>query len=168
MIKFFKKGANTYYAVDSDHSLTTEEIKKLTWLFDGAQPSDETSIKGVFVGPRKEMITPWSTNAVEITQNMGINGIARIEEFLLSENDKEPSYDRMLQRVYHGLDESVFTITKSPDPIVYIDDIEKYNETEGLALNPEEIKYLNDLSSKIGRPLTDIRILTGQFRALPS
>ena len=158
MIKFFKKGANTYYAVDSDHSLTTEEIKKLTWLFDGAQPSDETSIKGVFVGPRKEMITPWSTNAVEITQNMGINGIARIEEFLLSENDKEPSYDRMLQRVYHGLDESVFTITKSPDPIVYIDDIEKYNETEGLALNPEEIKYLNDLSSKRGRPLTDSEV----------
>jgi phosphoribosylformylglycinamidine synthase len=27
------------------------------------------------------MITPWSTNAVEITQNMGIEGIIRIEEF---------------------------------------------------------------------------------------
>ena len=158
MIKFFKKGANTYYAVDSDHSLTTEEIKKLIWLFDEAQPSDETSIKGTFVGPRKEMITPWSTNAVEITQNMGINGISRIEEFLLSDSDEEPSYDKMLQRIYHGLDETVFTITKTPDPIVYIDDIEKYNETEGLALNPEEIKYLNDLSSKIGRPLTDSEV----------
>jgi phosphoribosylformylglycinamidine synthase len=40
-----------------------------------------------FVGPRAAMITPWSTNAVEITQNMGIKDIIRIEEFTSSTED---------------------------------------------------------------------------------
>ena len=40
------------------------------------------------MGPRREMITPWSTNAEEITQNMGISGILRIEEFTRVEDEK--------------------------------------------------------------------------------
>ena len=157
MISFFKKGADTIFAVDADHALSPSEVEKFKWLFDGAEPLNEKSIKGTFVGPRREMITPWSTNAVEITQNMGISGIFRIEEFAISESSN-PTFDKMLQRVYTTLDENTFKITKTPDEIVHIDNIEEYNIKEGLALNPEEIEYLKGLATKLGRPLTDSEV----------
>ncbi|MBQ0068594.1 MAG: phosphoribosylformylglycinamidine synthase, partial [Bacteroidales bacterium] len=116
-----------------------------------------SALAGTFVGPRREMITPWSTNAVEITQNMSMNGISRIEEFAVARG-KNPEHDRMLQHVYHTLDKDVFTITHEPDPIVYIDNIEEYNVQEGLALNPEEMDYLKGLADKLGRPLTDSEV----------
>lgn len=156
MITFFKKGANTIYAVGADHALSPKELEKLEWLLGGIQVQDDT-LRGTFIGPRKEMITPWSTNAVEITQNMAMTGIERIEEFTTTK-EKDPKYDKMLQRVYHTLDSDTFTITRTPDPIVYIDDIESYNKSEGLALSPEEVDYLKGLGKRLGRPLTDSEV----------
>ena len=156
MITFFKKGANTIYAVGADHALSPKELEKLEWLLGGIQVQDDT-LRGTFIGPRKEMITPWSTNAVEITQNMAMIGIERIEEFTTTK-EKDPKYDKMLQRVYHTLDCDTFTITRTPDPIVYIDDIEAYNKSEGLALSPEEVDYLKGLGKRLGRPLTDSEV----------
>ena len=156
MITFFKKGAKTIYAVDADHALSPTEVKKMEWLLKGQQVND-TTIRGTFIGPRREMITPWSTNAVEITQNMAMQGIARIEEFAVVK-EKNPSYDKMLQRLYHSLDGDIFTITRQPAPIVYIDNIEQYNIDEGLALNAEEVTYLKELGQRLGRPLTDSEV----------
>lgn len=156
MITFFKKGANTIYAVGADHALSPKELEKLEWLLGGIQVQDDT-LRGTFIGPRKEMITPWSTNAVEITQNMAMTGIERIEEFTTTK-EKDPKYDKMLQRVYHTLDSDTFTITRTPDPIVYINDIEAYNKSEGLALSPEEVDYLKGLGKCLGRPLTDSEV----------
>ncbi len=156
MITFFKKGANTTYAVGADHALSPKELEKLEWLLGGIQVQDDT-LRGTFIGPRKEMITPWSTNAVEITQNMAMTGIERIEEFTTTK-EKDPKYDKMLQRVYHTLDSDTFTITRTPDPIVYIDNIEAYNKSEGLALSPEEVDYLKGLGKRLGRPLTDSEV----------
>ena len=157
MITFFKKGAKTIFAVESDHKLSPNEVEKLNWLFDGAKELSGNSVKGTYVGPRREMITPWSTNAVEITQNMGMSGITRIEEFIYAGNET-PEHDKMLQRVYQGLNKDIFTITKTPDPIVYIENLEEYNVAEGLALSPEEIEYLQGLSEKLGRKLTDSEV----------
>ncbi len=157
MVLFFKKGANLLTAVEADHKLTPEEIEKLQWLFDGANPIKGTSVKGKFIGPRKEMITPWSTNAVEITQNMGLTGISRIEQYEKVTSD-EPAFDKMLQRVYDGLNQSLFKINHKPAPIEYIEDISEYNKREGLALSPDEEEYLKNLSKKLGRPLTDSEV----------
>lgn len=157
MIQFFRKDASTVYAVDTDHSLSTTELEKLSWLFSGAKPLTQVAIEGRFIGPRREMITPWSTNAVEITQNMGIAGIARIEEFQADPDGNAP-FDKMLQRVYDGIDGNVFKVDTTPAPIVYIDDIHAYNQSEGLALSPEEEAYLSDLSKRLGRPLTDSEV----------
>ncbi|QZT37397.1 phosphoribosylformylglycinamidine synthase [Halosquirtibacter xylanolyticus] len=156
MILFFE-GSQSILAVDSFQQLTSDTIEKLTWLFGDAQLLKEATMKGTFIGPRKEMITPWSTNAVEITQNMGINGIRRVEEFFQVENS-DPTFDPMLQRKYTQLDQQLFTIDKTPDPIQYIEDIEAYNEKEGLALSSEEIEYLRGLSKEIERPLTDSEV----------
>ncbi len=157
MVVFFKKGSNYIIAVETNHKFSESEKEKLSWLFGGAKPLASTSLKGRYIGPRKEMITPWSTNAVEITQNMGLEGITRIEEFHLTKDDS-PKYDKMLQRVYEGLNSKIYTINKTPDPIIYIDDISEYNKQEGLALSLDEEQYLRELSKKLGRPLTDSEV----------
>ena len=153
MILFFRK-ANIIYAVDARKSLPAADIAKLTWLFSEAKQLDAEVLNGIFIGPRREMITPWSTNAVEITQNMGLEGIARIEEFEVVKSEDAP-YDPMLRRMYRSIDQDIFTIRKQPDPVIYIDDIAAYNQQEGLALSDEEMAYLNELSRRIGRKLTD-------------
>jgi phosphoribosylformylglycinamidine synthase len=107
MILFFRSTANSIYAVGTQHPLHPVDIDKLIWLFSGAQPQHEKALTGNFIGPRKEMVTPWSTNAVEITQNMGIAGIIRIEEFYSA--TEQSSFDRMLQHQYAGLDQDLFT-----------------------------------------------------------
>ena len=157
MILFFHVQGGNYIAVNSTTALTNENIDKLKWLFGNAKLIEKNEIDGWFVGPRKEMLTPWSTNAVEITQNMGIDGIFRIEEYIAVESDKA-KFDPMLQHLYNGLDQNLFTIEKQPDPIVEVNDIAAYNQQEGLALSNEEIDYLNSVSATLGRPLTDSEV----------
>ena len=155
MVLFFAKD-DKVYAVDSSVEFDQSAIEKLEWLFSGAKLVDSDCIDGKFVGPRREMITPWSTNAVEITQNMGLEGIRRIEEFV-ADGENTP-FDPMLNRRYEALDQSIYVINKEPEKIVYIDDIESYNKAEGLALSEEEIAYLKEVSQKMGRPLTDSEV----------
>jgi phosphoribosylformylglycinamidine synthase len=156
MILFFRTESNLVYGVGTTLSFSIEDLQKLTWLFGGAKPLQEKSLIGTYLGPRKEMITPWSTNAVEITQTMGIKGIERIEEFFAVTADVH--FDRMLQHLYDGLDQDIFTINLTPAPILEIDDIKKYSDEEGLALSEEEITYLNEVSWKLGRKLTDSEV----------
>ena len=162
MIHFFRTNAHHLYAVQSNEFLTPEDVRKLEWLFSEAVLQTLPAIEGNYVGPRREMITPWSTNAVEITQNMGISGIIRIEEFTAL--PQTPSvkgglaYDPMLQRIYTGVGQDVFTVDKLPEPILDIEDIAAYSSKEGLALSPDEIEYLNGISEKIGRKLTDSEV----------
>ena len=157
MILFFQTSAKKLLAVDASSDFSETDISKLIWLFGGAMQIRRQRISGWHVGPRREMITPWSTNAVEITQNMGIAGIERIEEYHPVASGAA-EYDPMLQRIYDGLDQHIFAVHKQPDPIVYVDDIAAYNTAEGLALSEEEIDYLNSVSEKIGRKLTDSEV----------
>ena len=157
MILFFQSSAKSVLAVEAQQAFSPEDTQKLVWLFSEATPLPSETLEGWFVGPRREMITPWSTNAVEITQNMGLTGISRIEEYFPVASG-EAEHDPMLQRIYNGLDQAIFTISKQPDPIVYIEDLEAYNLQEGLALSQEEIAYLNEVSQKLGRKLTDSEV----------
>ncbi len=156
MILFFK-GISNLIAVDSQTELSDFDLEKLVWLFDNAVLISQNSISGIYVGPRKEMITPWSTNAVEITQNMGIRNIGRIEEFYEVESE-HPKFDPMLQVVYKGLDQKIFEIYHQPEPVISIDDIAAYSSSEGLALSEDEVTYLNEVSTKLGRKLTDSEV----------
>ncbi|QSE96961.1 phosphoribosylformylglycinamidine synthase [Fulvivirga lutea] len=156
MIKFFRNRNHTVYAVGIKNDFSAEDLSKLVWLFGEAEPLKETTLNNQFVGPRKEMVTPWSTNAVEITQNMGISGIQRIEEFIPYNSEDE--FDPMLQVLYKQLDQNIFTIDKAPEPVLEIDDIAAFNLKEGLALSEEEITYLNGVAEQLGRKLTDSEV----------
>ena len=157
MIHFFGTPKTTVFAVQTQGELSTETIQKLTWLFGNQPKIVQSAIADFFVGPRAAMITPWSTNAVEITQNMGIDNILRIEEFKQVSKDFK-GFDPMLLQKYTALDQKLFTINIQPEAIKEIDNIAGYNASEGLALNEEEIAYLEDLSKKLGRRLTDSEV----------
>lgn len=157
MIVFFRTPSKNVIATQIDHRPNREEIDELSWLYGDAEYIDAPSIEGFFVGPRREMITPWSTNAVEITQNMSLQGITRIEEYFPVAS-KDAEYDPMLQRMYEGLNQDVFIVNHKPEPIKHVEDLEKYNEEEGLALSPEEIEYLHNIEKQLGRPLTDSEV----------
>jgi len=157
MILFFQAQEKNFIAVGTQNTLAEQDIEKLAWLFGNAKKVTKNQIEGWFVGPRKEMLTPWSTNAVEITQNMGISGIIRIEEYIQVEN-KDARFDPMLQHLYNNLDQEIFTTDRLPKPIVNIEDIETYNIQEGLALSSEEIEYLKSVAKTLGRPLTDSEV----------
>jgi phosphoribosylformylglycinamidine synthase len=157
MIHFFGNQTKTVFAVQTQNEISAEDISKLNWLFADAQKIEKSLLKDFFVGPRAAMVTPWSTNAVEITQNMGISGIIRIEEFEKVSQDFS-DFDPMLSQKYDQLNQDLFTINIKPESIIVIEDIAGYNKKEGLALNQEEVEYLNNLSNKIGRKLTDSEV----------
>lgn len=157
MIYFFSSQSKTVFALQTERELNTTDITKLEWLFGGAKLQQETTLNDFFVGPRAAMVTPWSTNAVEITQNMDIQGIVRIEEFHKVEENAS-DYDPMLSQKYNKLDQDLYTINIQPEPILEVTDIAAYNKQEGLALSDEEVAYLNDLSARLGRALTDSEV----------
>ena len=156
MIHFFGNQNSKIYAVQTSKELSQESTQKLKWLFGNQLKLNEASIDAFFIGPRTAMITPWSTNAVEITQNMGIEGIIRIEEFNTS--NKTEDFDPMIFQKFEKLDQEIFDIHIKPETVLDIEDIAAYNQQEGLSLSDDEVEYLDNLSKKIGRKLTDSEV----------
>lgn len=157
MILFFGTQTTKVYAVLTHSSLSAQDISKLDWLFGDAQHLNKSALADFFVGPRAAMVSPWSTNAVEITQTMGIKGIIRIEEFMkVDSNFKD--YDPMISQKYEGLDQEIFSVDIEPAPVLEIKDIAAFNKQEGLSLNSEEVEYLKGLAKKLERNLTDSEV----------
>ncbi len=157
MILFFGNQDRKVFAVQTAKEVSAENISKLNWLFGNQPKINAASIDAFFIGPRAAMITPWSTNAVEISQNMGIEGIIRIEEFIASTKDFS-DFDPMISQKFEHLHQDIFTINVTPEKVLEIDNISDYNNKEGLALNDEEVIYLEDLAKKLGRKLTDSEV----------
>ncbi|PQJ32536.1 phosphoribosylformylglycinamidine synthase [Nonlabens arenilitoris] len=156
MIHFYGNPSKSVYAVQTQAPISAEDDQKLQWLFADAPKLEADALSGFFTGPRATTITPWSTNAVEITQNMEIKGIQRIEEFHACEENSH--YDKMLLQKFDGLDQSQFDINVTAAGVLEIDDIAAYNMQEGLSLSDDEIDYLITLSEKLDRKLTDSEV----------
>ena len=156
MIYFFGNPSEQVYAVQTANNISQEDTQKLVWLFGDVPQIEASTIDAFFIGPRAAVITPWSTNAVEITQNMGIDGIVRIEEFASAKANA--TFDPMISQQFENLHQEIFTVEVTPEKILPIEDIAAYNTQEGLSLSDEEVSYLNDVSAKIGRPLTDSEV----------
>ena len=157
MIHFFENQSKTVYVVQTQNLLSDQDISKINWLFANSNKIEKSVLTDFFVGPRATMVTPWSTNAVEITQNMGVSGIIRIEEFHKATDDS-CDFDPMLSQKYTELNQDIFTINIKPEAILDIEDIVGYNKSEGLSLSSDEVEYLDNLSIKLGRELTDSEI----------
>jgi phosphoribosylformylglycinamidine synthase len=157
MIHFFGDVTTKVFAVQTTAEISKQNNQKLQWLFGNTPQIKQSAIADFFIGPRAAMITPWSTNAVEITQNMGVEGIIRIEEFVPT-TETTSDFDPMLLQKFPLLDQTIFDVSAMPEAIKDIHDIAAYNESEGLALNKEEVAYLDTLAIKLGRKLTDSEV----------
>lgn len=153
----FFAGNNEVFAVQCSGNLGADDHAKLAWLFDG-RLIEQSEVQGRYIGPRKEIVSPWSTNATEITQNVGVSGVTRIELFSAVPTGEMPAYDPMLQSVYDNLTQDTLVVSEQPEPIRAIENIAQYNEEAGLALSPEEIDYLEEVSAKLKRKLTDSEV----------
>ena len=156
MILFFGTPSQLIYAVQSTANLDEKTIEKLEWLFGGFTLIREEAVEGIFIGPRASMITPWSTNATEIIANMGVESIQRVEQFSAAE--EHSSFDPMLVVKHHGLSQTLFDVATAPAPVEAITNIAAYNQSEGLALSDDEVVYLEGLSKRLERPLTDSEV----------
>ncbi|MFT7350925.1 MAG: phosphoribosylformylglycinamidine synthase [Flavobacterium sp.] len=157
MIYFFGNQSKSVFAVQTQTEINAENISKLNWLFGDAQILNKSVLTDFFIGPRAAMVTPWSTNAVEITQNMGVDGIIRIEEFEETSEDNT-NFDPMLSYKYSELNQDIFTVNTIPEKVLEIENISAYSEKEGLSLSEEEVLYLENVSKKINRKLTDSEV----------
>ena len=155
MILFFGDPKLKVFAVKITKELSSEDIKKLSWALNSVY-LESTEISEKFIGPKSLMISPWSTNAVEITKNMGLKNINRIEEFTF--HKKSEKFDKMVDEEYPNLNQKIFDNNISPEKIYFIDSISDYNDEQGLALDDFEISYLENLSKKIGRKLSDSEV----------
>ena len=107
MIHFFGDPDNEIIAAKSNKNLSYNEIKKLEWLF-SKKLINSKKINGKFIGTRPFNVTPWSTNAVEITQNMGLDKLIRIELYKNSNTIKD--YDSMIETKIYGLNQKIFNV----------------------------------------------------------
>ncbi len=157
MTTTFFRQQETLFLIQSESELSAADIEKLEWLLDGQRlPTDK--VEGAFIGPRREMISPYSTNATEIATNVGIVGIKRIEPFRSAGGSTgltTSEFDPMLEMQYSGLDAHSLMITAEPEPVFFVPDIAKFNTEMGLALSAEEISYLEREKENLGRDLTD-------------
>ena len=156
MICFFGDPKQHLYVVQKELPISEEDQKKLEWLFSGYPLLRKSFVQGALVGPRINMITPWSTNAVEICHNMGINDIIRIEQFWGDEHNH--AFDAMVHQRFKELDQHIFDSNRTPEPINHIEDIATYNAQEGLSLSNDEVSYLETLAKRLGRSLTDSEV----------
>ena len=74
MILFYKGSDQLFYVIEHSENLAEKDFEKLSWLFGNAELIREKTLEGFFLGPRKEMVTPWSTNAVEAEKLQELNG----------------------------------------------------------------------------------------------
>ena len=156
MIVFFKTKSDKIIAVQFEGEMNESDVPKLNWLLAGERLTD-AELSGFFIGPRAAMVSPWSTNAVEITQNMAIDNIVRIEEYKVAQSE-EAFFDPMLENMFLALTQELFEVDVEPENIVSIDNIEAYNKSEGLALSDDEVVYLENVAERVGRKLTDSEV----------
>lgn len=152
----FRSDQVVFAVVLSDKiKLSDNDISRLTWLLE-ADYCEGEEIAGPFIGPRREIVTPWSTNATESALISDVLGVERIERFVFA--TKSTTYDPMLQAFYESVGQKTLFLDQQPDQVIYVNDISAYNLAEGLALSEDEIQYLMDMSTRYGRLLTDSEI----------
>src|SRR5690606_13251606 len=107
MIHFFRNKSVSVFAVQSDQALSASDIEKLSWLFGNAGLIEEAVIEAAFIRPRATMMTPWSTNAVDIVQDMGSERFRRMEYFVAIETAARYFAPRLF-RNYNRLGQNLF------------------------------------------------------------
>ncbi|MCP4278976.1 MAG: phosphoribosylformylglycinamidine synthase, partial [Alteromonas sp.] len=169
------------HLVDSQGDLSKQQIEILEKLLTYGPARQAQTPSGTFflITPRPGTISPWSSKATDIAHNCSLKNINRIErgcafyietENVVSEDDfaliASFLHDRMTESVFTNTDEaavlfshteantftSVDVLGEGKDALV------NANVSLGLALADDEIDYLFDSFTKLGRNPTDVEL----------
>ena len=139
MILFFGDSKSKVFAVETSVKLSADNLEKISWALNSPIINKDV-IEEKFIGPKSSMISPWSTNAVEITKNMWVESLVRIEEFNNVIINK--SFDRMIHQKYDELNQKVFANTLNPEKKIIIDNSNNLELKNKIKANFEIEKYI--------------------------
>ena len=174
--------ATWFYAVDTTDSVDLQRLADL--LQPGTAPlADPTSLNAAqcrVIVPRLGTISPWSSKATDIAHNCGFSAVARIERGviyaldgleLLSERELKVAerclHDRMVESVLTSVTDCA-SIFAQIAPVTYerVDllmggrtALDTANQNLGLALADDEVDYLTEAFTALGRNPTDVELM---------
>lgn len=167
--------------VHASRELTEAEKTRLGSLLDYGDAAEDVRGDLTFmVVPRLGTISPWASKATDIVKNCGIEGVLRVERgtifnlattATLSDDEKAAAaavlHDRMTESVVaedfpaeqlfvelEGRPMATVALVEEGRPA-----LERANVEMGLALSEDEIDYLTDAFTKIGRNPTDVELM---------
>jgi phosphoribosylformylglycinamidine synthase len=154
------------YLVETEAEVDAAGRQRLERLLDDGSPLPPPASGTLYlVVPRLGTLSPWSSKASDIARNCGLVGVKRIERgtafFVDSRNPAIAGllHDRMTQTVLRSFDEVGKLFEQVPArPLQFISDIGKANRELGLALNDDEIEYLEQAYRAMGREPTDAEL----------
>lgn len=167
------------YFIDVDGALTETDLTHLKIVLNNSE-QDQTAVlnaNSCIVTPRLGTISPWSSKATDITHTCGIHRVKRIERGVVyffkgvSVTDKRAMealvHDRMMEQVFHEVGdlEGLFS-HQTPKPSSTIDvlgggkvALATANAEMGLALNDDEIEYLDEAFKRLKRNPVDAELM---------
>ena len=169
--------------VELEQSLSDAQATVLNKLLDYDGPLSETSHQHSFwVVPRLGTISPWSTKATDIAHNCGLDRVRRLERGIrfdislhsadaLDDNALQKLlpviHDRMTESVLLNADDAQLLFSQAePAPLVNVDilgggrdALAQANRRMGLALSGDEIDYLMENFSALGRNPADVELM---------
>ncbi|MEA1890764.1 MAG: phosphoribosylformylglycinamidine synthase [Pseudomonadota bacterium] len=176
--------ASYYHFVQHSSDLDEAELEHLSVILDYGPSRHELDVPGepFLVIPRPGTISPWSTKATDIARHCGLEKVQRIErgvvwhistrEHRLLEASEKKSvheliHDRMVESVYSSLDKAKLLFDQhSPATMRCVDLLNKgkdallvANQQWGLALSEDEIDYLLESFTELGRNPTDVELM---------
>ena len=167
--------------VHTSRELTEAEKTRLGSLLDYGDAAEDVRGDVTFmVVPRLGTISPWASKATDIVKNCGIEGVMRVERGTvfslqtsasLTDDEKAAAaatlHDRMTESVVaedfpaeqlfvelEGRPMATVALVEEGRPA-----LERANVDMGLALSEDEIDYLTDAFTKIGRNPTDVELM---------
>jgi len=172
---------STYlHLIESRNPLNSEENKRLEKILSYSRSSASIGLANIiYIGPRIGTISPWSSRASDIAKHAGIS-IDRIERCsaisisssskLTKEDCKEIGkciYDRMTESIFLDKNDILNLFQHQlPQPLILINflaeglpSLEKFNESQGLALSSDELSYLADYYKSEKKDPTDAELM---------
>jgi phosphoribosylformylglycinamidine synthase len=170
--------AEFVHFVDTVNALSKTNNEQLTSLLTYDTPYVADRQGELFlVTPRPGTISPWSSKATDIAHNAGLASIKRIERgtaYYVQAKKKLPRekigillHDRMTEAVLDSISAaSVLFEQAQPRSLQTVDVLQggrttllKANIDWGLAINEDEVDYLVEAYTKLGRNPTDVELM---------
>lgn len=176
--------ADFWHFAWNESELTSAQLETLTKILTyGPNMAEEVPVGELFlVIPRPGTISPWASRATDIAKHCGLVNMQRIERgiaYYVSKKDgaalteaekqsvKAAVHDRMTEVVFANLDEAAKLFHQAtPAPLSSVDilaggktALNQANTDLGLALSSDEVDYLLENFTRIGRNPTDVELM---------